>query len=124
MITPCKNMKITDSNCKPNQTGIHMVNTSVELCNTVKHKDKTQENIEICKQSIDTSKAKSQESDAMSHWKGSSQEKTTTNNYVSNTSLIKDSSKQESQQLNVNITHINHKKETIDTRTQQGNRVP
>ena len=59
----------------------------------------------------------------MSHWKGSSQEKTTTNNYVSNTSLIKGSSKQESQQLNVNITHINHKKETVDTMTQQGNRV-
>ena len=43
MITPCKNMKITVSNYKPNQTGVHMVNTSVELSNTVKHKDKTQE---------------------------------------------------------------------------------
>ena len=54
MITPCKNMKITYSNYKPHQTGVHIVNTAVELCNTVKHKDKTQENIEICKQSIDT----------------------------------------------------------------------
>ena len=49
MITPHKNMKITDSNYKLNQTGVHMVNTSVELSNTVKHKDKTQENVEICK---------------------------------------------------------------------------
>ena len=124
MITPHKNMKITDSNYKLNQTGVHMVNTSVELSNTVKHKDKTQENVEICKQSIDSSKVKSQVSDAISHWQRSSQEKTTTNNYVSNTSLIKDSSKQESQQLNVNITHMNYRKETIDTRTQQDNRVP
>ena len=73
---------------------------------------------------IDTSKTKSEESDAISYGKGSGQEKTTTNNYVSNSSLIKDSLKQESQQLNVKITYINHKKETIDTRTQQGNRVP
>ena len=93
MITPLKNMKITDSNYKPNQTGVHMVNTSVELSNSVKHKDKTQENVDICKQSIDTSREKSQESHAISHWKGSSKEKTTTNNYVSNTPLIKDSSK-------------------------------
>ena len=124
MIAPHKTMKITDSNYKPYQTGVHMVNTKVELSNTVKHKDKTQENVEISKQSKDSSKAKSQESDAISHWKGSTQEKTTTNSYVSNTSLIKDSSKQESQQLNVNITHMNHKKETVDTRTQEGNRVP
>ena len=33
-------MKITDSHGKPHQTEVHMVNTSVELCNTVKHKDK------------------------------------------------------------------------------------
>ena len=58
-------MKINNSNYKPNQTGVHVVNTSVELSNTVKHKDKTQENVEICKQSIDTSKVKSQESDAI-----------------------------------------------------------
>ena len=65
---------------KPIQTGLHMVNRSVDLSNTVKHKDRTQENIGICKQSIDRSKAKSQESDAISHQKGLSQEKTTTNN--------------------------------------------
>ena len=76
-------MKITDSNYKPNQTELHMGNTSVELSNTVKHKDKTQENVEICKQSVNTSKAKSQEFDAISYWKGSSQEKSTINNYVS-----------------------------------------
>ena len=65
MIAPSKNMKITNSNYKPNQTGVHMVNTSVEMSYTVKHKDKTQEYVDICKQSIDSSKVKSQESDAV-----------------------------------------------------------
>ena len=98
-----------------------MVNTSVELNNTVKHKDKTQENVDICKQSIDSLKVKSQESDAISHQKGLSKEKTATNNYVWNTSHMKDSLKQESQKLNVNITHMNQQKETIDTRAQKNN---
>ena len=106
MIAPCKNMKITDSNYKPHQTGVHIVNTSVELSNTVKHKDKTKENADICKQSIDSWQVKSQESDAILHHKGSSHEKTTTNNYMWNTSH-QIQFKTGITTLNVNITHMN-----------------